>query len=414
MKIFRNKNKIYIVATLLVTTTFGSQTLANDLADDLANAFKNGKVNLDARYRYEFVDQDTKREASASTLRTRLGFTTGEVQGVYAKLEAENVSYIGGERFNNTLNGKTSFAEVEDPDTTEINQAFIGVNTIPDTELKLGRQVLRMGSGHFIGSQDWRQNQTTYDALYASNNSLADTKIAYSFITNQHNYLGDDSTSGEIDLRAHAVDVTYSGFSFTNITPYAYFIEDRDTATNSNKIWGIFLNGSTRITDDIAFGHYLEYAAQSDYENNTNSFDLSYYHIEPSITWKTLTVSVGYESLQGDGTTGFITILGDNHEFNGWVDKFNVTPADGLEDTFISLAYKVKGVNEYVDGIKLLAAYHDFDSENTGVALGEEWDFKISKTFAEHYTPSIYYEAYNKDSFSKDTQKIIAQLEVKF
>lgn len=387
---------------------------ANDLHENLSDALANGKVNLDARYRYEFVDQDSKREASASTIRTRVGFETGELYGVYAKIEGENISYIGGERFNNTLNGKTSFATVEDPDTTEINQLLLGINSLPDTQIKFGRQVLAMGSGHFIGSQDWRQNQTTYDALSVSNESIKDTIISYSYIANQHNYLGDDSVNGEIDLRTHALDVTYQGFAFSDITPYAYFIEDKDTPANSNRMVGVFLAGENKINDDFTFTHNAEYAVQSDYENNPNNVDLAYYHIEPGIKWKTLTLTLGYESLEGDGTTGFITILGDNHNFNGWVDKFNTIPADGLEDRFITLSYKVKGLHDYVDGTKLFAGYHQFDSENTNVELGDEWNFKISKTFAEHYTPSIYYEAYNKDTFSKDTQKIIGQIEVKF
>lgn len=44
------------------------------VAENLRDTVENGKVSLDVRYRFEFVDQDgVDRSAKASTLRLRLG-----------------------------------------------------------------------------------------------------------------------------------------------------------------------------------------------------------------------------------------------------------------------------------------------------------------------------------------------------
>lgn len=364
---------------------------------------------LDARYRYEFVDQDGKREAKASTLRTRFGFETAEFHGISLLIEGENVGVIGNERYYTGANNMSSFAKVEDPDVTELNRLQLSLNVIPDTEVVVGRQLIDMGSERFIGSQDWRQNQTTYDGVTVANNSLPDTELRYAYISKQHNYLGHES-GGNVQVKTHAVDVEYSGLSFTNITPYAYFIEDEDVATRSNVTAGLYLDGKNKLTDSLYLLHDLEYANQSDYENNTNNVDLDYYRVSAGLKWKGFGFKAGYDVSEGDGTTGLITHLADNHEFNGWEDKFSTIPADGLEDRFFELSYKVKCPEAWLSGLKFVTQYHDFEAERTGANYGNEWDFKLKKSITDHVNASLYYETYDADTFSKDTDKVIFQL----
>ena len=385
-----------------------------EYSQGLAKVLKEAKPHIDVRYRYEFVSQDTKKEAKASSLSTKFGIETGKFKGLYAFLEGENISYLGAEAFNNTLNGKTKYATVPDPDTTEINQAFLGITTIPNTLLKVGRQTVDMGSRRFIGSQDWRQNETTYDAVVVQNSSLEDFIFSFSHIINQNNEFGDDSAQGDVDLNANAGELQYNGFKYSSITPYLYFIEDKDTQTNSNSTIGIILNGKNKIAKDTYIIHSVEYANQKDFASNSNNFNLDYYRLSAGVKWKGLTISGGREVLDGDGTTGLITILGANHGFNGWEDKFSTTPANGLEDTYVTLEYKFKDISKYINGIKMAAQYHSFKAENTGVKYGEEFDLKFSKQFFENYLFTVYYETYNADTFSKDTDKIIGELKFKF
>ncbi len=107
--------------------------------------FEAGKPHLQLRYRYEYVDQaGLSRNAHAHTVRTRIGFTSGEVQGFSFLVEGENVSDIGAEKFNDTVNRQTAFPVVADPDSTEINRAEVRFNGLPETDLTAGR---RDGSG---------------------------------------------------------------------------------------------------------------------------------------------------------------------------------------------------------------------------------------------------------------------------
>src|SRR3990172_11523105 len=54
----------------------GGATTAHAV-DDIRQAITDGKASIDLRYRYEYVDDDAvTKDAGASTLRTRLGYTT--------------------------------------------------------------------------------------------------------------------------------------------------------------------------------------------------------------------------------------------------------------------------------------------------------------------------------------------------
>jgi hypothetical protein len=385
-----------------------------DYSSGLVKMLKEAEPHIDIRYRYEFVNQETKKEAKASTISTKLGIKTGKYEGFYAYIEGENVGYIGSERFNNTINGKTKYATVPDPDATEINQAYIGITTVPNTLLKVGRQTVDMGSGRFIGSQNWRQNETTYDAVVLQNASLDDTIFSYSHIIKQHNEFGDDSPNGNEGVNVNAVEVNYTGFEYSSITLYAYFIEDDDVNTNSNKVLGVIFNGENKIYDSSYFLHSIEYGKQTDYANNSNNFDLDYFRFSAGIKWGNIALTGGREILDGDGTTGMITLLGENHGYNGWEDKFSTIPVNGLEDTYVTLEYKIKGINKYIDGIKMGAQYHNFKAQNGGAKYGEEFDLKFSQQFFEDYVFTVFYETYNADTFSKDTDKVIGELTYRF
>ncbi|MCB1731020.1 MAG: hypothetical protein KDI21_11135, partial [Halieaceae bacterium] len=55
---------------------------ADDEFKSFVDAVKGGDVYLDFRYRYEGVDQDgISKDAAASTLRSRLGLSTGSYHG---------------------------------------------------------------------------------------------------------------------------------------------------------------------------------------------------------------------------------------------------------------------------------------------------------------------------------------------
>ena len=95
-----------IGASALFAGSLATGTAAAHAIDDalfpLTDSLMQGKVSLDVRYRFEQVDQDRPAsildEASAQTVRTRLGWRTGLFHGFFAYGEAENVSVVGMRR----------------------------------------------------------------------------------------------------------------------------------------------------------------------------------------------------------------------------------------------------------------------------------------------------------------------------
>jgi hypothetical protein len=112
--------------------------------DTLSEAITGGKLILEVRPRFEFVDQaNLGREAEAFTVRTRLGWETAAWNGLKALIEFEDVRQLGGERYNSTLNGKTAYPVVADPDVTELNQLFVAWKPSKAFGATVGRQRIR-------------------------------------------------------------------------------------------------------------------------------------------------------------------------------------------------------------------------------------------------------------------------------
>src|SRR5690606_10613972 len=130
---------------------------------DFTKAITEGKVSGDARVRYENVDTTGLDDANAFTGGARLGYTTGDFYGVSGMVEMEGVSGIFNEDYNDTVNGKAGQSVVADPETVEVNQAYLQYSNF-DSTLRAGRQALEnWDNGRWVGSDTWRQNHTSYD-----------------------------------------------------------------------------------------------------------------------------------------------------------------------------------------------------------------------------------------------------------
>ena len=81
--------------------------------------------SADVRVRLEHAEQTGRRDALASTALLRLGITTPSVAGLSLTVEGERIEGLGGEAYDSTTNGRTRFAQVADPEATELNQAYV-------------------------------------------------------------------------------------------------------------------------------------------------------------------------------------------------------------------------------------------------------------------------------------------------
>ena len=369
-------------------------------ADGITEALTSGTVKADLRLRYEAVDQDNAADdADALTLRTRLGYLTGSVNGFSGFVEFEDVRIVGGVD-DYTVPAPVNFnpgeySVVADPETTELDQAFIQYKG-DLFGAKLGRQVITLDNHRFVGHVGWRQDRQTFDALTVNVTPVDKLDIMYGYIDQRNRIFAED---GDIDSKDHLFNVSYMT-PIGTLTGYAYLLEVDDgsnAATDELDTFGLRLKGAAGN-----FLYTLEYADQ-EAEGGPTDFDAEYLFVEGGYNAGFATFSLGYESLgSDDGAYGFSTPLATLHAFNGWADIFLNTPAQGLEDTYVKVSGKLAGGTWAV-------VYHEFEAEDStpGVDdLGDELDLVYSRKFGENYSAGIKYADYSADDFAVDTEKL--------
>ncbi|MEE9140932.1 MAG: alginate export family protein [Alphaproteobacteria bacterium] len=393
-----------------------SPAQAADVGQELQEAALGGKFNLHLRYRFEFVDQDgIDRDAKASTVRTRLGYRTGSFRDFSLFAEIEDLRAVGDDRYNSTVNGRTDFPVVVDPEEfVELNQAYIqykgtSESMVPDTMLRVGRQQVIYDNHRWIGDVNFRQNMQTNDAVRLSNGSLPDTTLDYVYITKVHRIFGNESNAGNHAMDSHLFRGEYKGFDLGTLIGYAWVLDYERSGQFglSSATFGARFKGAYPVREDLKALYTAEYARQVDNADNPSDFGHNYFLGELGATYAGVTGKVGYEFLDGDDTTALQTPLATGHAFQGWADKFLTTPASGIEDLYVLVKTKVKGVT-------LIAVYHDFNAEEGSADLGHEWDAKAVTTLYDHLELELKYANYLSDGFATDTQKIWVAVTLKY
>lgn len=419
MNIHSRPSAITMLASL-ISVLFVPQAQAEQ--DNLLEAITEGNVSFSARMRYESVEQDNAlKDADALTLRTTLGYKTGAFHGFSGFIEFEDVSEIGSDNFNSTTNDETEYSVVADPDSTEVNQAYLSYNGF-DTEVKIGRQEITYRDApfhRFIGNVLWRQNHQSFDALSFSNTSLPDTKISYAYLNKVHTIFGHGRDAaaifvkdGDVDMNSHLFNIQYSGLPIGSLEGYSYLLDYSDAPDDnkfSTETYGLRLSGVQAVSETTKLIYSAEYATQDDFADGEMDRQ-DYYLFELGGKYKGWLAKVSYEMLEGDGTDSFQTRLGTNHAFQGWADQFLATPDVGLEDLFFT-------VTGSVFGAKLVVVYHDFETDKGSLDAGNELDILLEKTFKEHYTLGVKYADYNADkeyASLVDTEKFWVYGQVKF
>jgi hypothetical protein len=313
-------------------------------ADGLTAALEQGKVSLNVRTRYEDVAQTGLRDASALTLRARLGFTTAPVNGLKAMVEFEHISALDGDAYSQAgiNSGGAGRAVVADPEGTELNQALLNYQH-DKTAFTLGRQRLVLDNARFIGDVGWRQNAQTFDAISVQDKSLTDTTLTYAYINQINRVFGRDHPQGRWDADSHLVNASYTGLLAGTLTGYAYLLDFDTAVTNSCATYGASFVGSRALNPDVKLTYRLEYARQSDFAASPLSYSTDYTAIELGLGGKPCSFSLGRETLGSDHNVGFKTPLATLHAFNGWADQFLATPAAGLRDTYAKATAPLPG-----------------------------------------------------------------------
>lgn len=411
MSLFSKTSYTYHTTTLLYSILLlvlsAPSAPLNAADDDLFKAIKSGKIDFGMRYRYEHVEDDAgSREADASTLRTTLGYKTASFHGFSARIQFQDVRDIGIDDFNDATgraNAKTQFAVVADPSDTDLSMGNLSFTGLENTEITAGRQLItyRKPPFHrFIGTVGWRQNWQNHDAITIKNKSIKDTTISYAYSWNVNRIFSERAIGARanFDSDSHLVNVQYAGLPFGKLEAYAYLLEFDNAAAISVDTFGVRFSGAHNITDSTKALYAAEYATQDEADNNPNNISADYFLAEIGANFKldnvvdSLILKFNYELFEGKGGANrFLTPLATAHAYQGWADRFLVTPGDGIEDFYFTAIANIFGA-------KLIIAYHDLNSDNQSYSYGDEIDIQLTKKFKKHYTVGVKYASYNADN----------------
>lgn len=412
----------------LVCAVVAVAPLAGYGADEFIEALTGGKVSGNFRLRYEDVDVDSRtlKNASALTLRSRLGYETAPLHGLSAILEFEDTRVLDGrdnyapEARNSKLPASNPYdhAAIVDTEQTEVNRAYLRYRGISKLDMGLGRQRINLDNQRFIGAVGWRQNEQTFDAFTAAYQGIADWNFYYAYITGVQGIAHEKPLYNfDIDSSDNLFNVAYSGFVAGKLSAYGYFLDNQESDLalrniapyvndlnpalryKSNDTYGARFDGgyALPITRPVRLLYTAEYARQALTNAARTEYHTSYSLLEGGVSYATavgpLSAKIAREVLgSDDGVQGFQTPYATKHAFNGWVDMFLNTPGAGLDDRYATIAADLQPY-----GVKLVLAYHDYRKDYGSDRFGSEWNVQLLKQFAANYTLGVKYGTYRAD-----------------
>jgi hypothetical protein len=394
------KNTIAVLAVTLVWMAGGSTAAmcaepSADEAATLGEALTGGKLLLNLRPRYEYVEQANKpKDANAFTMRTLLGWRTKPWHGLSVTAEGINVTHFGEQDYNDLPSqaAASPYPTVADPDMTGINQLYLQYLGVPKTDAKVGWQSIKLDNVRFIGNVEFRQVMQVFDAVSVENKSIDKLTLYAAYFWRQRNI-----SNQQISMDMPVFNARYTWKPGNDVVGYAYLQDQPRTgqstglSDNSNQIYGIRANGGYPLSEKLKLLYTAEYATQSDYADGDSRIDADYTHLGAGPQFGDWFVRFDYELLgSNDGLYGFQTPLGTNHLFQGWADQFLTTPRQGIEDTYLAAGGKLWGLSLYVE-------LHKFASDVGGIDLGNELDIGLTypMPFLKGLTGKLEYADYN-------------------
>ena len=416
------KTVLAVLAALAATLFTVSPNAAGEKASDFNRKVQNalggdwGRIRIDARWRFEYVEQEGRGSAKGDPLRLRLGYQSPRRAGLQAFVEFEGNTPVFFDEYNSTRNDKSEYPVIADPAEAELNQGWLDYSGIADTTIKAGRQRITYNNQRFVGNVGWRQMEQTFDAVSIVNRSLGSANLKFAFVWNVRTI-----SSRSVHTASSLLNLGYTFPDIGKITAYGYWLDYNDAADSgpfpyayATQTYGLRFHGQRRLENHLQLLYTTEYAYQTDFGDNPKRYGAHYLHLRGGFRisaggalFSGISAKVGWEYLGSDNGVGLQTPLGTNHAFQGWADQFLVTPPDGVSDLYGDLSARIGGV-------KLQAVYHRFDAAEGGRDYGHEIDALVSRTFAGHYTLALIYANYFAEDYQTDTRKLWAQVTVAF
>jgi hypothetical protein len=366
---------LYIPQKMLafaISTSALTSPLFAQAASTLTEAMQASKTQLHWRTRVEQVDQDGLAEkATASTIKTRITYTSGTYQGFGYTLEMEDVSNLGEVDYSDGLVNRGT-PIIADPEVTEINQSALSY-TYKTTTAKYGRQRIVLDNQRFVGGVGFRQDEQTFDGFTVTSKPVPALSLFYGYITDVNRIFGEAKAvpgkpNGDHNHESHLLNAKYD-FPFGSLIGYGYLLEDKSIVDWSSDTMGLRWQGKA----GAYLTYNLEYASQKNSGDSTLDYNADYNLVEIigslPIGKSKLNLTGAMEILGSDnGKQGFQTYLATLHIFQGWADKFLVTPVGGMNDAYAAINY-------VHPKFTLGTVYHTYSQNEGDFDYGDELGF---------------------------------------
>jgi hypothetical protein len=368
-------------------------------ADGINQIWQDSSLKWNFRYRLEQVQPDGPLEdALASTLRSRLTVNTGKWtlasnQSISALIEADHVAVIGGETYNNTVNGLSKYATIADPDGLDLNQAALLFKAGDSSQITLGRQRLNFGDQRFIGSVGWRQNEQTFDGIRLAQSFGSAVQLDLASLHNANRVFGPDGTNADLHGRFNLAQAQWTVKPEHVLQGYFYDLDFDSLIARSSSTRGFDYKGAAQ-----GFKWQLALASQQDAHLAPTNYNVSYQRMELSYPLGKVTVKGIAERLGSDGKVAFQTPFATLHAFNGFADMFLNTPVNGLREHAVQLAFPLLKT-------KATVSWHRFNSDYADIHYGNEIDATLAYEVNPQWQLLGKVAFYQADKFQADTRK---------
>lgn len=366
---------------------------------------------LSFRLRQEAVDDDAyPRNADAGTLRSRLAASSAAYHGLRGLVEVDDVRAYAT-HYQSTTRGPADRPVVADPTGTDLNVAALEW-THGKVRLVAGRQRINLDQQRFMGGSGWRQNEQTFDGVFASWQPRASLELSAAYLNQVNRVFGPDNGTQQARWRGDVAVLQGQWKSARLGTWSPFFLSMRlDNATAaSNRTLGIVWRHQVPLAAGWSLPLSAAWATQSDAGRNPIDYTTHYSLIEAGLGKGAFSAKLGREVLGGNATLAgrrFQTPLATLHAFQGWVDKFLTTPPQGIEDTYGGLQWKTPRATAQL-------VWHDFRAAAVNRPYGEEWDASLSVPFATRYELLLKGGRYRSTGLGTAATKLWAQFSAKF
>jgi hypothetical protein len=186
---------------------------AQQAADDglvlrLSESLGNGRLLLDLRPRYNYIEETSKRDAvDAWTARLMIGWQTAPWLDTRVTAQWIHADHLGARRFNDdpAKFASSTYPLLPDPSYHGINQLFADYAGLDGTRLRFGRQVVRVGNQRFVSDNDFRQIPQVFDGATLTSTAIAGAEVQAGEYRRVRNTQGRTSR-----LRLHLLQIAWN------------------------------------------------------------------------------------------------------------------------------------------------------------------------------------------------------------